>query len=1222
MPIPLSDCIFTLDGTDHKGVQSFLDHILSKDVTVTPDQEAIDTKEAQEFGFEHPVEAMRSVEKRTGTKYEKFSDIPKKALEKVQKERRIEAFDKKVDEAASKLIKRFTPVAGTKQGVGAEEIIKAGAAIIKKAYHAGDDLKEAVNAAIEYIKDKWDDAWGSFDEKELRTAMQDLADDTITPQQQKVYEEIAGSKPNKKTGRIAVDPIVGKSPKQISEIIKGVSDALNQKIAYAKPGRSRAAGTYAPGSTGIKIRYTGDLDVTAHELGHSIDDRFGVLTDLKTTPDKVLEKELNKFKKFGSTPPKGHPDPRMYRLQEGFAEYLRALIVNPKEAKVQAPELTKLYESKVDEDTRSHIEDFSSDIRTWAGASARDITLANIEWKPEESTGILKQIFSKSKNNDMLAITWVDKMAAKFTNPFQAFNKAYEYAKGIRGIDEVLPEDNPYILARLLSSIDRKFGEYLEGGLRDSKDNLLKDKDGNAMNFKWLIEPFDNTDKATIESDMKDTVAYMIAERTTELSKRFDREEVLTGVGGGIFSDIDIATRTLDEFKTGDPDKLKRIDEAASRYRQFADGILKYMVDKGRLSKEQYDAIKRNNVQYVALNRVMEAEPGNEISVFTGKGGKLGSITQPVQSIKGSTRKITNPYTSLLDSLHRSLKEADRNDVLSAFRDLLVSGRGMHEGEPLRLAEVGMIGKQGDKNAIPIFIDGKPEHWLFQKDVYEALKGLDNDGYRLPGILTWHAKALRATVTKFPTFALRNWIRDLQDRVIKSSVGSGFTDLYGNKEHWKDVARMGGLNSGYYMRDKTHYYGLMNEAVHDMAKKQGIIITDGTKLKELWHGYENMLQKSETANRVAEYRAGLRRGKEQGMDDYNAMLYGAFKSRDLIDFALMGHYMKIVNQIIPFSNAAVQGIRSTIVNAKQNPGAFLARIAVYTIMPQVGLWFWNHRNDEASKQYEELPDYQRDMFWNLKIGDNKWLSIPKPYELGIISSGIDRTLSKTLGHNDAAFTGYAGQTFQALSPIDQGNLAGSFQPEIEVMVNKSFFTGKPIIPAYEEPLDLSLRHTEHASRLGLAAQKIAHIDARKFDYWVRAHFSYTGGMAIKLSNLGDDTKQTPDITDIGFFKRTPAYNSKSVQEMLDYAKSFNKTRGKDFKAFTELAGQYFDAKTDKEKEMISTQMIDIAKILLTEWKSEEAEISNAMHDEGLTRDEVKKRMKAAKKKSSTFKVAN
>ena len=170
------------------------------------------------------------------------------------------------------------------------------------------------------------------------------------------------------------------------------------------------------------------------------------------------------------------------------------------------------------------------------------------------------------------------------------------------------------------------------------------------------------------------------------------------------------------------------------------------------------------------------------------------------------------------------------------------------------------------------------------------------------------------------------------------------------------LARSGGLNSGYYMRNRETYYGMLEETMHDISKNKKFILLDPIRFKEGWEKYQDILTQSETINRVAEYRAAFRKAKEQGMDDYNASLYAGYKSRDLMDFALMGNQMKWINQIIPFSNAAVQGLRKTAITAKDNPSGFAARLFMYSIAPSVLVWLYNHKDKEAAEEYESLPD--------------------------------------------------------------------------------------------------------------------------------------------------------------------------------------------------------------------------------------------------------------------------
>lgn len=676
---------------------------------------------------------------------------------------------------------------------------------------------------------------------------------------------------------------------------------------------------------------------------------------------------------------------------------------------------------------------------------------------------------------------------------------------------------------------------------------------------------------------------------------RFGRDTRLTGIGGGIKSDMDAAVQIMEEFNNYDPEKKARIQQAADRYRELADDTLKYMLDKGRISQDVYDKIKENNQYYVGMQRVIEAEPDQEIeNYFAAGGGHLGNKSTPLFSIKGSNRKMVNPYVTLLDGVNKAIRESDRNEVLTTFREMLTGTRGMYEGDPVRFADIGVIGKAGDKNSIPIFVDGKVEHWVFQKDVYATLKGIDYLHHNLPGWVTALPRLLRWSVTHFPVFAARNIVRDFQHRLIISNENSianffGVKDFVGDKKHWEDVALAGGLNSGFYMKDRVHWYGLMKEAINKNSKGKSVF-TYLNPLK-MYKGYADFLQKGETLNRVAEYRAAFRKAKGEGMDDYNAMLYAGNKSADLIDFALMGHHMKYINQMIPFTNAAVQGLRSSANKFKENPVGFTARMVLFTVVPMALLWYVNH-NDEDKEEYEELPDYQRDMFWNFKIGPNNWASIPKPFELGILSSGVDRAMSRFLGDNEKAFDGYGGSVAKSFFPVDESAMTGPFRSAIEVEANWDFFRDKSIVPEYEQNLDMRLRKTQYASRMSQIIGNTMGYDSRYVDHIIKSTFSYYGNFATKASNIGTDNSQQLGLPDLGFFKTSPAFNSKSVKDFLSIVERYGFSyKYPEVVQYRDLQQKYFAEKTDEGKDQAAKAIREYCKSVLESLKLKgEAEV--------------------------------
>lgn len=1026
--------------------------------------------------------------------------------------------------------------------------------------------------------------------------------ETAPFQTKKEYSEISAKPPKSIRSRIQPEPIKNIKPKAIKDILLDLSKGIGNKIKYSKPGRRRAIGSYNPTSAAIKVKYAGDLDTTAHEVAHSLDDKHGILSSIPEDKMFQIDSELGKFWGHGSTPHKELSKEKklQYQRGEGVAEWMRAFMVNPKEAVAAAPEFYKSFKERVPEEIQKEITKFSDDIRAFSGATGHEQIMSNVEWTPEKSKGTLANMFTKGRTSGEKGfnLTWADKVAQKFTNQLRPFEKAFEYAMGEKGVSEVLPKDDIRITARNILGINEKFDDIFENGLVDNFNKRLKDeKTGQKKTLKWLLEPFDNTDEKSIKSEMQEMISYMVAERTVELKKKLGGN-ILTGIGGGIFKDVQVAEKRLNEFeelKTTDKEKYDRIKEAARRYREYADDILKYMVAKGRLAERVedkdgnliggYDFIKKNNIQYVALQRVIESEPGEEISTFSRDAkGKYGVTKEPVKKIGGSSRTIQNPYSSLLDLAYKGIKEADRNDIMLAFRNMLTSNRGMYEGEVKDLASVGHVATSSDKNTIKIFVDGKPEYWQFQDDVYKALKGIEEASYRLPGLITFLPAALRWSVTNFPVFAIRNWIRDTQNRLVISKENSGLKEFKGKKEDIENYRLFGGGQAGYYIKDKYSYYKKLASAAEEIAKSKNSILLDPAKLVDKgWNnGYRKFIEGSETSNRLAEFRKAYKNAKDKGLDDYNANLYAAFQSRDLLDFSVAGEWMKVINQVVPFTNAAVQGLKRTLASAQENPKSFAIRATLYVVLPTIVERLINHAQGD-DEEYMELPGYQRDLFYNFKVGD-MWLTIPKPFELGVLSSGVSRFFDKYVFDNKEAYKGYGGSVAKSMFPVDESALSGPGRSFIEVMANYDFFRNKHIIPSNEEGKAMELRHTDKGSRLGQGIQKAFGMDARMADHFIKSSFSYFGGLGTKLSDIGKEGSQNEfNLSDLGLFKQSPVYNSISVQELMSLAKKYDLLRHPDYQELNYLIRDYFDAQTPADKKEVGKTIRKYSRDVIKDW---------------------------------------
>jgi hypothetical protein len=285
----------------------------------------------------------------------------------------------------------------------------------------------------------------------------------------------------------------------------------------------------------------------------------------------------------------------------------------------------------------------------------------------------------------------------------------------------------------------------------------------------------------------------------------------------------------------------------------------------------------------------------------------------------------------------------------------------------------------------------------------------------------------------------------------------------------------------------------------------------------------------ENVNRMAEFKAvyerelrtfdaqikatGKKATKEQEIQaKKNAMLKAGFEARNVtIDFARAGKTMRTVNQIVPFSNAAVQGVARFMDSIAQNPTKASFFTMMYIIAPSMLLALNNWENP----WYQNQSDYIRDMFWLIPnpAGDHDeegypkdFIKIAKPHVWGLIGSFTERYV-EWLGKNHPeaidemrhnAFKGFAmlpkatgeifdqgfGESVSLHAPINplemiygQGNFLqrsvasmGMFhvqaaKPALEVVGNFSEFSQGPIENPYtQRTLDPDRRYNPNTSK--------------------------------------------------------------------------------------------------------------------------------------------------------------
>ncbi|MFH1053476.1 MAG: LPD38 domain-containing protein [Candidatus Woesearchaeota archaeon] len=314
-------------------------------------------------------------------------------------------------------------------------------------------------------------------------------------------------------------------------------------------------------------------------------------------------------------------------------------------------------------------------------------------------------------------------------------------------------------------------------------------------------------------------------------------------------------------------------------------------------------------------------------------------------------------------------------------------------------------------------------------------------------------------------------------------------------------------------------------------------------------GLRILSELSEMGTRLGVYQKALKKGAPQ----QEAIL----ESREAtIDFGRIGAKSKALNMIIAFWNANVQGIDKQIRQLDfihpENRARALKTVTRATMMITIPSLLLAYAN-QNDKRYQDLPEWQKDLFWIIPTENNLW-RIPKPFTLGMIFGTVPEKIMNWIRTDDP-------KTFENIgTALLSGSLPGvvptAALPFVESWANKSVFTGRPIVPRGKEELKPEYQYqpytTETAKGIGKIISSLPIIgetgtaSPAKIENFIRG---WTGGLGNYALKLADQALKTAGITpekippsktlaDIpvikAFIARYPGTDSQAIQEFYDH----------------------------------------------------------------------------------------
>lgn len=385
---------------------------------------------------------------------------------------------------------------------------------------------------------------------------------------------------------------------------------------------------------------------------------------------------------------------------------------------------------------------------------------------------------------------------------------------------------------------------------------------------------------------------------------------------------------------------------------------------------------------------------------------------------------------------------------------------------------------------------------------------------------------LRAGATLLnPDFFVYNFPRDLLQAAVMSTTKGGQKDVLAAK--WKAMIRaLGTGDPGHlYKFSGAEQSGLYSEYVDPKTKKwklddlfekprQGVLPFRQVKEGKLTKALVDMVtlgpiqrlnNRFELATRLMEFEGNLAQQRAQGKipDVFEA---GQAAADITLDYASGGKWAKEINQGIPFFNAAFLGGSKLARYAKEHPVEFARRVGTYVVLPSLVQHIMN-RNNPA---YWNQPQEKRDRYWLLPLGDTnkdgtqEWLTLPKPYGLGVLALLAERTLARLDGFDPVtnkrtgdpkAFHGVAMAMLDQFRPPLNVPL---ITPIIEMATNHSFYQNAPIVRQGEQLGPKGERGAERSSEFAAMMGGMFDVEPPLVDHAIQGMFAGLGSTINKF----------------------------------------------------------------------------------------------------------------------------
>jgi len=450
----------------------------------------------------------------------------------------------------------------------------------------------------------------------------------------------------------------------------------------------------------------------------------------------------------------------------------------------------------------------------------------------------------------------------------------------------------------------------------------------------------------------------------------------------------------------------------------YIDNLLRYRVDSGLITEEDYRLLKGMYPHYVPTFRVFDRE-----GTDTRQRNKV-QIGSTIKTATGSSEKLMPLHKALAQQTMSVVREGSKNRFGQRLLNSKADRKAMEHVHKVTEYQSDFSESTFDqpedevfkkKNTFVVREDGKLWEMEVSPALYEAVQALSPEAAEnnlMVQVIRKGNNLFKALVTGYnPTFMVRNFLRDIQDAGLYSKDLSEFAKQY--PQAWKEI-----VSNGRYWQQ----YKALGGTYSTMFDYETGEVEKGSKLKEKTLGrVEAVNMAVEQAPRLAEFMATVKAAeKAHGTATMEDLMEGMYNAADItVNFGRSGTMGKVLNaNFVPFLNPGIQGFSKMIRNVTETKGAKnWARLAVKAAALGIAPALLNALLFGDEEDWDDLKDRDKDVYYLFKIGDSVWLKLPKGRTLSLLGMAADRAIDLAKGEK-VDWAGFIDTAFSQSAPAN------------------------------------------------------------------------------------------------------------------------------------------------------------------------------------------------------------